>query len=56
MPTTDDLLLERQICFPLYAASRLLTEIDLWEISLVTFPMLPGARVSFVSTSERTVR
>jgi uncharacterized protein len=34
-------------------ASRLLTEIDLWEISLVTFPMLPGARVSFVSTSER---
>ena len=35
------------------SASRLLTEIDLWEISLVTFPMLPGARVSFVSTSER---
>jgi HK97 family phage prohead protease len=34
-------------------ASRLLTEIDLWEISLVTFPMLSGARVSFVSTSER---
>ena len=27
-------------------ASRLLTEIDLWEISLVTFPMLPGARVT----------
>lgn len=25
------------------AASRLLTEIDLWEVSLVTFPMLPGA-------------
>ena len=24
---------------------RLLTEIDLWEISLVTFPMLDGARV-----------
>jgi uncharacterized protein len=22
---------------------RLLTEIDLWEVSLVTFPMLPGA-------------
>lgn len=35
------------------SASRLLTEVDLWEISLVTFPMLPGARVSFVSTSER---
>lgn len=34
-------------------ASRLLTEVDLWEISLVTFPMLLGARVSFVSTSER---
>jgi uncharacterized protein len=35
-------------------ASRLITEVDLWEISLVTFPMLPGARVSFVSiTSER---
>lgn len=27
---------------------RLLTEIDLWEISLVTFPMLEGARVSAV--------
>jgi hypothetical protein len=25
------------------AASRLLTQIDLWEVSLVTFPMLPGA-------------
>ena len=24
-------------------ASRLLTEIDLWEISLVTFPMLDGS-------------
>ena len=24
-------------------AARLLTEIDLWEVSLVTFPMLPGA-------------
>ena len=27
-------------------AARLITEIDLWEISLVTFPMLPGARVT----------
>lgn len=27
-------------------ASRLITEIDLWEISLVTFPMLSGARVT----------
>lgn len=26
--------------------SRLLTEIDLWEISIVTFPMLTGARVA----------
>jgi HK97 family phage prohead protease len=29
-------------------AARLITEIDLWEISLVTFPMLEGARVSHV--------
>ncbi len=25
---------------------RVLTEVDLWEVSLVTFPMLPGARFS----------
>lgn len=25
---------------------RVLTEIDLWEVSVVTFPMLPGARIS----------
>lgn len=25
---------------------RILTEIDLWEVSLVTFPMMPGARIS----------
>ena len=25
---------------------RVLTELDLWEVSLVTFPMLPSARVS----------
>ncbi|MGJ8546805.1 MAG: HK97 family phage prohead protease [Sulfitobacter sp.] len=25
---------------------RLLTELDLWEVSLVTFPMLPAARVA----------
>ena len=30
------------------SATRLLTEIDLWEISLVTFPMLSGARVTGV--------
>ncbi len=32
---------------------RELTEIDLWEISLVTFPMLPEARVARVKTSAR---
>lgn len=26
--------------------ARLLTEIDLWEISIVTFPMLAGARIA----------
>lgn len=26
------------------AGGRFLTEIDLWEVSLVTFPMLPGAQ------------
>lgn len=31
------------------SASRLLTEVDLWEISLVTFPMLMGARVTGVT-------
>ena len=30
--------------------ARLLTAIDLWEISLVTFPMLEGARVSAVKS------
>ena len=33
-------------------AARLLTEIDLWEISLVTFPMLEGARVSAVKQAH----
>jgi uncharacterized protein len=32
------------------AKARLLTEIDLWEISLVTFPMLDGARVTQVKS------
>jgi HK97 family phage prohead protease len=27
-------------------ALRVLTEVDLWEVSLVTFPMLPSARFS----------
>jgi len=29
-------------------ALRVLSEVDLWEVSLVTFPMLPGARFSSV--------
>ena len=34
-------------------SARLLTKIDLWEISLVTFPMLQGARVSAVKSGSR---
>lgn len=33
---------------------RRLTEIDLWEISIVTFPMLPDARVTRVKRSAST--
>lgn len=33
---------------------RRLMEVDLWEISVVTFPMLPGARVSAVKTNRET--
>jgi uncharacterized protein len=32
------------------AGQRLLTELDLWEVSLVTFPMLPAARVAAKAT------
>ena len=32
---------------------RRLTKIDLWEISIVTFPMLPGARVTAVKAQPR---
>ncbi len=35
------------------SGARLLTKIDLWEISLVTFPMLDGARVSAVKSDAR---
>ncbi len=28
---------------------RVLTEVELWEVSLVTFPMLPGARLKVAS-------
>lgn len=34
------------------SGGRLLTEIDLWEVSLVTFPMLPEARVQAPSEEE----
>lgn len=34
---------------------RKLTEIDLWEISIVTFPLLPGARVRAVKESPRAL-
>jgi HK97 family phage prohead protease len=27
---------------------RVLTQVDLWEVSVVTFPMLPGARIASV--------
>jgi HK97 family phage prohead protease len=35
---------------------RLLQEIDLWEISIVTFPMLPQARVSAVKQADLQTR
>ena len=28
---------------------RVLTEVELWEVSVVTFPMLPGAKITSVS-------
>ena len=34
------------------ARSRRLMEIDLWEISIVTFPLLPQARVAAVKTAR----
>ncbi len=35
------------------SGTRQLLQIDLWEISLVTFPMLDGARVSTVKSAAR---
>lgn len=35
-------------------ANRLLTEIELWEISVVTFPLLAGSSVTAVGTPART--
>lgn len=37
-------------------ALRVLVEVDLWEVSLVTFPMLPGARFSLAADHERSGR
>ncbi len=37
-------------------APRKIMEIDLWEISIVTFPMLPEARIDTVKTSRPIVR
>ena len=34
------------------AGQRLLHEIELWEVSLVTFPMLPEARVQTSASDE----
>jgi HK97 family phage prohead protease len=34
------------------AGIRRLERVDLWEISVVTFPMLPGARVTRIANSE----
>lgn len=38
------------------SGQRRLYEIDLWEISIVTFPMLPGARVSAVGAATSPAR
>ena len=38
------------------AGVRTLIEIDLWEISVVTFPMQPDARVSTVKTTGLAAR
>jgi HK97 family phage prohead protease len=34
--------------------TRRLAEVDLWEISLVTFPMLPGARIASVGDGVKS--
>lgn len=35
---------------------RRILEADLWEISVVTFPMLPGARIAQVKSGQPTLR
>lgn len=37
------------------SGKRLLHEVDLWEISIVTFPMLPAARVAAVKGAPPTL-
>ncbi len=39
-----------------HGGARRLIEVDLWEISVVTFPMLPAARVVAVKTAGTTNR
>lgn len=38
---------------PGLAGARELLEIDLWEVSIVTFPLLPGARLSVLGPADR---
>ena len=33
---------------------RILTEVELWEVSLVSFPMLPGARLRVGQPTDTT--
>lgn len=37
-------------------AKRFILEADLWEVSIVTFPMAPGARLVFVGEAEPAAR
>jgi len=39
---------------PLPGGGRELIELDLWEVSIVTFPMLAGARLSVLGASDVT--
>jgi uncharacterized protein len=36
-----------------FTGTRQLLQVDLWEVSLVTFPMLTGARVSALAQAEK---
>lgn len=37
------------------SGQRAVAEVDLWEISLVTFPMLPGARARLAPAADETL-